>query len=113
MFDSSVFTYISTEVGADPEFTHGIVGDGRKELKAATDLVKHLGDSRFSVIAFAEYLSCVHDTAAETDKVMLAALYYIQSQAEDPDRPHSMLARRIIDVLHHYGYAGVAFTDPT
>lgn len=109
MHDHEIFTYMKTEVEGKPEFTHGLIGNGSTELKTAQNLISKLGDSRFSVIAFAQYLADASATAAEVDKIMLSFLYYVQAQAEYDDRPHVDLARRLMDALDHYGYLALDF----
>ena len=109
MYDHDIFTYMKTEVEGKPEHAHGLIGNGSNELKAAQNLISKLGDSRFSVIAFAQYLADAAATAEEVDKIMLSFLYYVQAQAEYDDRPHVYLARRLMDTLDHYGYLAVDF----
>lgn len=98
---------ISLEVGAKPQFTEGLTGTGRDELRAAQRVLKDIGNSRFSAKAFGEYLYEASATTEEMDKTMLAALYFINSVAGGDDSSQSFMARRIIDALDHYGYVNV------
>lgn len=98
---------ISLEVGAEPQFINGLTGTGREELRAAQKVLKEIGNSRFSVKAFGEYLHEASATNEEINKAMLASLYFINSVAGGGDSSTSFMARRIIDALDHYGYVNV------
>lgn len=86
-----------------PEHANGIVGNGRDELTLASKVLAKCGESRFSIVAFGNYL---HDAAAtdeERDKVLLAFLYYVNSiQGEDSER--GRLAAKIHNTMLYHGY---------
>lgn len=95
---------ISTEVGAAPKYTNGMVSAGRLEIGAAKKLLDSVGNSRFSVVAFGHYLFASCATDEEMEKSLLSCLYFIREVAELEDESIGFMARRIMDAINHYGY---------
>ena len=96
------YTLIRTEVEKPPPFVNGSMT--RDELTLAKKVLRTVGNSNFSVVAFGECLFEAAMTHEETEKMFLASLYHIARVAGFDDRPVGIMARRIMDSLEGYGH---------